>query len=67
MYKVVCEIRCYYEMFASYILICNYILLFRTSTIPALFIFEKASISPSNCVRNLLDHGLKSGKPVLVH
>ncbi|XP_042043952.1 2-(3-amino-3-carboxypropyl)histidine synthase subunit 2-like [Salvia splendens] len=37
-----------------------------TSTIPALFIFDKASISPSDCARSLLDHGLKSGKPILV-
>ncbi|KAI3448705.1 hypothetical protein Pfo_005370 [Paulownia fortunei] len=37
-----------------------------TSTLPALFIFEKASISMSNCVRYLLSQGLKSGKPVLV-
>ncbi|KAL8555102.1 hypothetical protein ACS0TY_003053 [Phlomoides rotata] len=37
-----------------------------TSTIPALFIFEKASVNPSNCARNLLNYGQKSGKPVLV-
>lgn len=37
-----------------------------TSTIPALFIFEKALISTSNCARKLLVHGLKSGKPILV-
>ncbi|XP_073140500.1 uncharacterized protein [Henckelia pumila] len=37
-----------------------------TSTLPALFIFGKSSINASNCVENLLDCGLKSGKPVLV-
>ncbi|KAG8363770.1 hypothetical protein BUALT_Bualt19G0056900 [Buddleja alternifolia] len=37
-----------------------------TSRLPALFIFGKASISTSNCARNVLSHGLKSGKPVLV-
>ncbi|CAA0815591.1 diphthamide synthesis DPH2 family protein [Striga hermonthica] len=37
-----------------------------TSTLPALFIFQKASVVTSNCARTLLDHGLKSGKPILV-
>ncbi|KAL3632228.1 hypothetical protein CASFOL_025212 [Castilleja foliolosa] len=37
-----------------------------TSTLPALFIFPKAPITTSNCVRALLEHGLKCGKPVLV-
>ncbi|GER55411.1 diphthamide biosynthesis protein 2 [Striga asiatica] len=37
-----------------------------TSTLPALFIFRKASVVTSNCARTLLDHGLKSGKPILV-
>lgn len=37
-----------------------------TSTLPALFIFGKSSVTASNCVENLLDCGLKSGKPVLV-
>ncbi|GFP79145.1 diphthamide biosynthesis protein 2 [Phtheirospermum japonicum] len=37
-----------------------------TSTLPALFIFPKASITATNCVRALLDHGLKCGKPVMV-
>ncbi|KAK6121539.1 hypothetical protein DH2020_044719 [Rehmannia glutinosa] len=38
----------------------------RTSTLPALFIFEKASISTSVCARTLLNHGLESEKPILV-
>ncbi|KAL6560616.1 hypothetical protein OROGR_004175 [Orobanche gracilis] len=37
-----------------------------TSTLPAMFIFQKASIAPSNCAGTLLRHGLKSGKPILV-
>ncbi|XP_073065992.1 uncharacterized protein [Primulina eburnea] len=37
-----------------------------TSALPALFIFGKSSINASNSVGNLLDCGLKSGKPVLV-
>ncbi|PIN08620.1 Diphthamide biosynthesis protein [Handroanthus impetiginosus] len=37
-----------------------------TSTIPALFIFGKASISTSDCARSLLKYGLECGKPVLV-
>ncbi|KZV43635.1 diphthamide biosynthesis protein 2 [Dorcoceras hygrometricum] len=37
-----------------------------TSTLPALFIFGKSSINGSHCVENLLDCGLKSGKPVLL-
>lgn len=38
----------------------------RTSILPALFIFEKASISTSNCASSLLNYGMKSDKPVLV-
>ncbi|KAK4385994.1 2-(3-amino-3-carboxypropyl)histidine synthase subunit [Sesamum angolense] len=38
----------------------------RTSKLPALFIFGKGSINTSNCAKNLLNYGLKSGKPLLV-
>ncbi|XP_011098024.1 2-(3-amino-3-carboxypropyl)histidine synthase subunit 2 [Sesamum indicum] len=37
-----------------------------TSKLPAFFIFGKGSINTSNCARNLLKYGLKSGKPLLV-
>ncbi|EYU30525.1 hypothetical protein MIMGU_mgv1a005439mg [Erythranthe guttata] len=37
-----------------------------TSKLPALFIFEKASISTSNCALKLLDYGMTSDKPILV-
>ncbi|KAL0328253.1 UNVERIFIED_CONTAM: 2-(3-amino-3-carboxypropyl)histidine synthase subunit [Sesamum calycinum] len=37
-----------------------------TSKLPALFIFGKGSINTSNCAKNLLNYGLKSGKPLLV-
>ncbi|KAK4476687.1 hypothetical protein RD792_015847 [Penstemon davidsonii] len=37
-----------------------------TSSLPALFIFGKASISATNCARNLLHYGVESQKPVLV-
>ncbi|CAA3026129.1 diphthamide biosynthesis 2 [Olea europaea subsp. europaea] len=38
----------------------------QTSTLPALFIFGKASISVSNCVTNLHNCGQRIGKPILV-
>lgn len=38
----------------------------QTSTLPALFIFGKASISVSNCVTNLRNCGQRIGKPILV-
>ncbi|KAL3814702.1 hypothetical protein ACJIZ3_015970 [Penstemon smallii] len=37
-----------------------------TSSLPALFIFGKASVSATNCARNLLHYGVESQKPVLV-
>ncbi|KAL2556645.1 diphthamide synthesis DPH2 family protein [Forsythia ovata] len=38
----------------------------QTSTLPALFIFGKASISVSKCVTNLRNCGERIGKPILV-
>ncbi|XP_024931113.2 uncharacterized protein LOC107405985 [Ziziphus jujuba] len=37
-----------------------------TTTLPAFFVFGKASISVSNCVKKLSDHAVRNGKPVLV-
>ena len=38
----------------------------RTSVLPAFFVFGKASIKVSSCVKHLLDHTSKSDKPVMV-
>lgn len=37
-----------------------------TSTLPALFVFGKAPICVSNCLENLSNYALTSGKPVVV-
>ncbi|EPS72344.1 hypothetical protein M569_02414, partial [Genlisea aurea] len=37
-----------------------------TSTLPALFVFGKDSISAETCASSLLDYGMKSSKPILV-
>ncbi|XP_060667762.1 uncharacterized protein LOC107410453 [Ziziphus jujuba] len=37
-----------------------------TTTLPAFFVFGKASTGVSNCVKNLSDHAMRNGKPVLV-
>ncbi|VVB06271.1 unnamed protein product [Arabis nemorensis] len=37
-----------------------------TSVLPAFFVFGKASINVSSCVKHLLDHVAKSDKPVMV-
>lgn len=37
-----------------------------TSTLPAFFVFGKASINTSNCIENLSKHALTNGKPILV-
>lgn len=37
-----------------------------TSKLPAFYVFGKAPMSVSDCVKNLVDHAMTSGKPVLV-
>nr|VDD57835.1 unnamed protein product [Brassica oleracea] len=37
-----------------------------TSVLPAFFVFGKASIKVSSCVKHLLDHTSKSDKPVMI-
>ncbi|XP_060670953.1 uncharacterized protein LOC132800721 [Ziziphus jujuba] len=37
-----------------------------TTTLPAFFVFGKASTGVSNCVKNLSDHAVRNGKPFLV-
>lgn len=46
---------------------CDVLCLFRrTSVLPAFFVFGKASVKVSSCVKHLLDYVAKSDKPVMV-
>jgi len=45
---------------------CEVLCFHRTSVLPAFFVFGKASINVSSCVKHLIDYASKSDKPIMV-